>query len=373
MKTKQAQPVVHRSQVAAQSKQQVETTQIKKQQPSKLITSKDLIMAQYPDVFDGIGKFPGPPYTIHLDPTIQSKQTPCRPIPLHLKESFKKEIYKMLQVGVLKPVMEATPWINSFVLVESKDKSGNLKLCICLDPTNLNKAIIWEPYHFKIPDDITHLTADACIMTVCYCHKGYCHQELDESSFLTIFNIEFGHYRYTVMPFGATVAGDVFQHKLDQCFGHIPNVIVIADNIMVVGRMQNHRDHDQALTTLLHTARTCNARLNYDKTEVEFFGETYMVDGCKPAQSKVKAIVDMPPSDCKKQVQSFIGMVNYLSKFSVHLSELAELIRVLSREGHIQLGTRTSRVFQDGKERDCSCTNPSILQSQEDHCFTERC
>ena len=107
-----------------------------------------------------------------------------------------------------------------------------------------------------MPDDIAHLIADACIMTVCDCHKGYWHQELDEtSSFLTTFNIEFGQYKYTVMPFGATVAGDVFQHKLDQCFGQIPNVIVIADDIMVVGKMQNHRDHNQALTTLLHTAR----------------------------------------------------------------------------------------------------------------------
>ena len=188
-----------------------------------------------------------------------------------------------------------------------------------------------------MPDDIAHMVVDACLMTVCDCCKGYWHQELDESSFfLTTFNTEFGCSRYTVMPFGTTVAGDVFQHKLDQCFGHIPNVIVIADGIMVVGRMQNHRDHDQALKTLLHTARTCNVRFNYDKlqykkTEVEFFRETCTVDGCKPAQSKVKAIVDMPPPDCKKQVQSFIGMVNYLSKFSASLSELAEPFRELSK------------------------------------------
>ena len=75
----------------------------------------------------------------------------------------------MLQAGVLKPVTEATPWINSFVLVESKDKSGNLKLHMHLDPTNLNKAKIHEPYHFKMPDDIAHLIADACIMRVCDC------------------------------------------------------------------------------------------------------------------------------------------------------------------------------------------------------------
>ena len=244
----------------------------------------------------------------------------------------------MLQVGVLKPVTEETPWINSFVLVESKDKSRNLKLHICLDPMNLNKAIIRKPYHFKMPGDIAHLIADSCIMTVCDCHKVYWHQELDEpSSFLTTFNTEFGHYRFTVMPFGATVAGDAFQCMLDQCFGQIPNVTLIADDIMVVGKLQNHRDHDQAVTTLLDIARKCNLRLNYDKLqykqeEVEFFGETYTVNGHKPAQSKVKAIIDMPSPTCKKQVQYFIGMVNYLSKFSAHLSELEEPIRELSKE-----------------------------------------
>ena len=60
------------------------------------------------------------------------------------------------------------------------------------------------------------------------------------------------------MPFGITVAGDVFQQKLDQCFGHIKNVIVIANDVMVVGKKQNHRDHDVALTALLETARRCN-------------------------------------------------------------------------------------------------------------------
>ena len=70
-------------------------------------------------------------------------------------------------------------------------------------------------------------------------------EELDKvPSFLTIFNTELGWFRYTVMPFGATVAGDVFQCKLDQCFGHIRNVIVIADDIMVVDKQQNHRNHD---------------------------------------------------------------------------------------------------------------------------------
>ena len=181
---------------------------------------------------------------------------PCRPVPVHLKEASKKEVDKILKTGIIKPIHEATPWINSFVLVEGKEKLGNLKLCICLDPTYLNKAVIGEPYPIKTPEDITHLIADSCVMIVCNCKKGYWHQELDESSsFLTTFNMELGRFRYTVMPFGIIVVGDVFQWKLDQWFGHIKNVIVIADDIMVVWKKQNHRDHDLALTILLETAR----------------------------------------------------------------------------------------------------------------------
>ena len=213
----------------------------------------------------------------------------------------------MLQVGVLKPVQEVTPWINSFVLVEGKDKSGNLKLRICLDSRNLNKAIMREPYHFKAPEDIAHLIADACIMTACDCNKGYWHQKLDEaSSYLTTFNMELGRFRYTVMQFGRTAAGDVFQCKLDQCFGQIKNVIVIADDIMIVGKRANHGEHNKALTTLLDTARNCNVCLNYDKwqykmQEIDFFGKTYTINGCKQPQTKMSAIMEMPPQPARSK------------------------------------------------------------------------
>ena len=135
-------------------------------------------MKYYPDVFEGIGKYPGPPYHIQLDPGVPLKQTPFHPIHVHLKEAFQQETTKILQVGVLKTVQETTPWINSFVLVEDKDKSGNLKLRICLDQTNLNKPIMQEPYHFKTPEAIAHLIANTCTMTVCDCKKGYWHQIL---------------------------------------------------------------------------------------------------------------------------------------------------------------------------------------------------
>ena len=237
----------------------------------------------------------------------------------------------MLKVGVLKPVDEATPWINSFVLVEGKDRFGNLKL-------RINKVIVHESYHFKTPEDIAHLLVEACVMMVCNCKKGYWHQQLDEaSSFLTTFNTELGRFCYTVMPFGVTVAGDVFQCKLDQCFQKIRHVIVIAGDIMIVGYKQNHSDHDQALIPLLETAVRCNVKLNYEKLqckkdEIDFFGETCTTSSHKPDKSKVSAIAVMPVPTNKKQVQPFIGMINYLSKFSPRLSEIVEPIRELAKE-----------------------------------------
>ena len=130
-------------------------------QPINIVTKKVDIKEHYADVFESVGRFPGPSYHIQLDPKVPPKQTPVRPVPVHLKEAFKQELDKMLQAGHLKPVHEATPWINSYVIVEGKDKLGRLKPRICLDPKNLNIAVIREPWVSKTPDDIAHLLANA--------------------------------------------------------------------------------------------------------------------------------------------------------------------------------------------------------------------
>ena len=88
------------------------------------------------------------------------------------------------------------------------------------------------------------------------------------------------------MPFGATVASDVFKRKLDECFGKLEQVIIIVNDIMVVGYKPDHSDHDQAFTNLLQRAQKCNVKLNFDKlqykqNEVNFYGETYTTIGHK--------------------------------------------------------------------------------------------
>ena len=109
------------------------------------------------------------------------------------------------------------------------------------------------------------------------------------------------------MPFGATVAGDVFQRKFDECFGKLKQVIIMKDDILVVGYKPHHSDHDQEFTSLLQTAQKCNAKLNFDnlqykQNEVDFFSETYTASGHKPTRSKVSAITAMSSPTNKKQV-----------------------------------------------------------------------
>ena len=109
-------------------------------------------------------------------------------------------------------------------------------------------------------------------------------------------------------------------------------MFVIADDIMIVGKKPNHSNHDQALTALLQTARKCIVWLTYEKLqyktqEVDFFSETYTTGSCKPDKNKVTTITQMPAPTNKKQVQSFIGMINYLSRFSARLLEIVEHLR----------------------------------------------
>ena len=70
---------VQKQEVSAQRNKQKEAAQIPaatKQGPM-LITNKEMILQEYPDVFQGVGKFPGANYHIQIDSSVPSKQTPC--------------------------------------------------------------------------------------------------------------------------------------------------------------------------------------------------------------------------------------------------------------------------------------------------------
>ena len=109
------------------------------------------------------------------------------------------------------------------------------------------------------------------------------------------------------MPFWSYSGHLCFPVQARWKFSKLKQVIIIADDIIIVHYNPGHSDHDQAFTNLLQTAQKCNVKLNYDKLqykqdEVEFLGGTYSKSSCKPAKSKVLAIIAMPSPTNKKQV-----------------------------------------------------------------------
>ena len=83
------------------------------------------------------------------------------------------------------------------------------------------------------------------------------------------------------MPFGISLAPEVFESKLQECLADLPGVKVIRDDILVVGYGENdsevQHDHDQNVIRLLERARQGNLKLNKSKVklrqaEVKFTG-----------------------------------------------------------------------------------------------------
>ena len=76
----------------------------------------------------------------------------------------------------------------------------------------------------------------------------YHNLKLDEkSSYLMTFTCQLGRYRYKWLPFGAALAGNMVQRKIDEIFKDILNVFGIADDILVAGYEADGKDHDKTV------------------------------------------------------------------------------------------------------------------------------
>jgi len=175
-----------------------------------LPTTKDYLLQEYADVFQGKGTLPGGPYRIQLKEGYKPTQHPPRQVAVSLKPPYKAELKRLTQLGVIKKVREHTEWINSIVPVKKPDGS----LWLCLDPKDLNQVIKRNQWYSRTVDDILPELAHSKYFSLLDVKSGYWHVPIDiESSFLTTFNTPWGKYQWLCLPFGLRVAGDVFSRK----------------------------------------------------------------------------------------------------------------------------------------------------------------
>ena len=282
---------------------------------------------QYPECFQGIGKFDGQ-YHITVDPTVPPVVHPPRRVRFKMNAEIKQELSEMEQQGIITPVRECEPtaWVNS--LVYHRKPSGKLR--VCLDPKDLNKAILRDHHVTPTLEDILPLFKDAKYFSIVDAKSGYWNVELDEeSSYLTTFNSPFGRYRFLRMPFGLKMSQDVFQSKIDQLMEGCVGTTGIADDMIVFA--ETEEEHDRRLHGLMRRCAEKGLNLNPEKCtikqqEIKFYGVICGNDGVKPNLKKVTALKQMSAPRNRQELLSFLGLETYMSMFMHNLTGLSDNI-----------------------------------------------
>src|SRR4029434_2189831 len=127
--------------------------------------------------------------TIRSDEDVTPKVHPPRIIPVTLREKLKTELNRMERMKVIVKIEEPTQWVNPIVIVEKP----NGKLRICLDPRDLNTAVMREHHQLPTVEEITCRLSEAKYFTVLDASAGFWQLKLDEASTrLCTFNTPFG-------------------------------------------------------------------------------------------------------------------------------------------------------------------------------------
>ena len=114
------------------------------------------LQALFPNSFDCIGDMKGE-YNIKTNPTVPPVQHRRRKVPIEYKEEIEKELEEMVWQRIITKQTEPTPWVSSLTY----PKKANGKLRICLDPKDLNKAIIRENHKAPTLKEIAHVLTGA--------------------------------------------------------------------------------------------------------------------------------------------------------------------------------------------------------------------
>ena len=310
---------------------------------SRFPLTKQDILSQYSGCFEGIGCFPGDLYRFHLKPDYKPARHAPRKVPVHLEAAFKEEIDSLVKQGILEEVKEHTDWVNSYVIVE-KD-TGNQhapnhtvkkKLRICLDPRDLNEALEREPYHTRSVDEITAKLQGMTVFTIVDFKKGYWMVVLHpDSRRLTCMALPFGRFQWTRLPMGTVVAQDIFQSKLDAISIGMEGVTGIADDMIIAEK--DEMEHDRNFLAFMEKCMENNLTLNAEKiqfkqNQVSFYGHIWSDQGISPDPKKIQALKHMEFPPDKETMRSFLGMINYLNRYSVLSAHLAAPLSSLTHQ-----------------------------------------
>lgn len=302
--------------------------------------NKDLIN-QYSDVF---GPLPNkiPPLdkntpthkVILIDPT---KVSNCRayPIPMRAVPQMRAIINRHIAAGRLIP--SSSPWASPVFLKLKKDPLAEPRWLN--DYRQINSNTIKDATTPPRADDILMYAMKGRYYGVCDLTDSFSQTRMDpESQKYLAISTMFGNYEGTVMPQGPCNSPATHQRRINHALQGLIGVIWFpyVDDILIFGA-KTIDEHVKNVKTVLSRLRQHNFLANPKKstliaTRVEILGHYLSQRGLEADDKKIDKILAWPVSKTKKNIQEFMGLVNYLRKFCKNLAEPARLLTRLTKK-----------------------------------------
>jgi hypothetical protein len=198
---------------------------------------------------------------------------------------------------------------------------------MCMDFTDLNKCCLKDDFPLVKIDQIIDFATGYDIMALLDCFLGY-HQiwlhkeDKDKTSFIT----SFGTYCYMRMPEGLRNTGLIFYRMMKVALKDQVgrNVLSYVDDIVVESKKKELYISDLVETfAKMHEA---NLKLNPEKcvfgvTRGNVLGCLVSTKGIEGSPDKIRVIIQMQPSQTRKEVQKLTCHIAALNRFIAKLAK----------------------------------------------------
>ncbi len=143
---------------------------------------------------------------------------------------------------------------------------------------------------------------------------------------------------YSKMPFGLMNAGATFQRAMDIAFVGEKDkfVLIYLDDITTFS--SSHKDHLQHLKKVFLKCRQFGIFVNPKKSEFsleegKLLGHIVSAEGVKIDPARVQAIQTLSIPRSKRDIQSFLGKINFVRRFIPNFTELVKHITSMLKKG----------------------------------------
>ena len=181
--------------------------------------------------------------------------------------------------------------------------------------------------------------------------NAYCQIALDEEAQeICTINTTRGLFRVTRLQQGLKNAAAIFQQAMEQMLKGLSGVVAYQDDILVHGSTEAElRKRFNAVKERLQAKNFTIIEANcvsFSET-LSFLGYKISAKGIKPDAKHVRKILELQPPKNAKEVESFIGLVNYFGRMIPNYAAKTQCINELrQKENNFKWTEQCQRAFQ---------------------------